>query len=378
MPISATVLFDTPQCEIASLLKRKLGSSVRTQIIAGFATVEGMAAIEGPISLNPAELDTLIVGAGTYRAFEAFDRLLGFGVAPDRLWVHLGHTRTTGGSARHRFYRYHPMLHSKVYYMEHADGTASAVIGSHNVTGFALLGLNGEAAVLLEGERTSPEFEKIRNHIASAKAEALAYSPGMKVAFSWWTHQFMEGLADKANDLPREGEGKKTIVILCEAHGSPPKRNDRIYFELRAALGKVLSLRAEVHIYVFDTLPATPMEGLATLDTARTSFWCKAIGLEEERGGVELLAEWYIDDDMHPVMRATPKPFRPRPSRDMQQVRVQVYNQVRGRFEYLFDLPAAGGYLLLLKTSQSKCLRSIRDASMNSNWSHPNINRGSW
>jgi hypothetical protein len=340
--ISATVLFDTPQREIASLVRSKLAASVRTQIVAGFATVEGMAAIEGPISRNPTALDTFIVGAGTYRAFDAFDRLLGLGVPSDRLLVHLGHTRKTGGGARHRFYRYHPMLHSKVYYMEHADGTASAVIGSHNVTGFALLGLNGEAAVLLEGEKNSPEFNKIRNHIASAKAESLIYSQGMKQAFAWWTHQFMEGLADKANDLPRDGEGKRTIVIMCECEGGLPKRNDRIYFELRAALGKVQSLRAEVHIYVFDTLPASPFKALAALDTARASFWCRTIGLEEARGGVELRADWHLDDDMHPVLRRTPRPFRPTPTSDMQQVRVQVYNQVQGRFEYLFDPPATG------------------------------------
>src|SRR5688572_15996039 len=108
------------------------------------------------------------------------------------------------------------MLHSKVYYMECADGSASAIIGSHNVTGFAMLGLNGEAAVLLEGPKTSPEFQKIRCHIASAKAEAMAYDPLKKEAFAWWTHEFFMGLGDKSNDLPREGEAKRTIVIISE------------------------------------------------------------------------------------------------------------------------------------------------------------------
>ncbi len=35
-----------------------------------------------------------------------------------------------------------------IYYMELPGGDACAFIGSHNVTAFALTGLNGEAAVL--------------------------------------------------------------------------------------------------------------------------------------------------------------------------------------------------------------------------------------
>lgn len=34
-------------------------------------------------------------------------------------------------------------------------------------------GLNGEAAVLLEGTNDSPEFEKVRKHIATARSQAV-------------------------------------------------------------------------------------------------------------------------------------------------------------------------------------------------------------
>jgi hypothetical protein len=175
----------------------------------------------------------------------------GVPVPSGSLFVHLGHTRLTGSNARHRFYRYHPMLHSKIYYMEHRDGTATAIIGSHNVTGYALMGLNGEAAVMLEGEQTSPEFAKIRDHIQKARAQSVPYTPGMKEAYSWWTHQFIEGLADKANDLPRDGEFKKTIVILAEAQGPQlPGKGDVLYFELPSALGQIQSPRGNSHLPV--------------------------------------------------------------------------------------------------------------------------------
>ncbi len=70
------------------------------------------------------------------------------GVPLDRIRVHLGHTRESG-TKKHPFVRHHPMLHSKIYYMEMPNDEACAFIGSHNVTSFALRGLNGEAAVML-------------------------------------------------------------------------------------------------------------------------------------------------------------------------------------------------------------------------------------
>jgi hypothetical protein len=59
----------------------------------------------------------LVVGAATYPGFEALDNLLTAGVPPDRLHVHLGHTAETGGH-KNLFARFHPMLHSKVYYAD--------------------------------------------------------------------------------------------------------------------------------------------------------------------------------------------------------------------------------------------------------------------
>jgi hypothetical protein len=47
--------------------------------------------------------------------------------------------------SRAQYARYHPMLHSKVYFFELAGGTSTAFVGSHNLTRFALYGLNGEA-----------------------------------------------------------------------------------------------------------------------------------------------------------------------------------------------------------------------------------------
>jgi hypothetical protein len=110
MTLSATVLFDRPQCSLAGTLRSILAQSIKTQVMAGFLTVEGIELLLPILRRRRATLDTLVVGTGTYRAFDGLDKLLGAGVSPNALFVHLGHSRKTGTKAIHWFYRYHPML----------------------------------------------------------------------------------------------------------------------------------------------------------------------------------------------------------------------------------------------------------------------------
>ena len=230
-------------------------------MVAGFMTVEGIEAVAAPLRLLPGKLSCLIVGAGTWRAFDALDGLVTAGVQSSALFVHLGHSRaTTSSGARHAFLRYHPMLHSKVYLMEMGDGTAAAFVGSHNLTGFALLGLNGEAGILLEGNADAPEFEALRRHVAAAVAQAVPYDPTMKEAYSWWTTQFVEGLRDKTRDVPDpdEADQDRTVVIIA-ARGDEPLPRERsegevIYFELQSALGKQHTIAHNrcAHLHISD------------------------------------------------------------------------------------------------------------------------------
>ena len=160
----------------------------------------------------------------------------------------------------------------------------------------------------------------------------------MKDAYAWWTAQFLDGLRAKADDIPDDAENKRTIVVIAaQAKGALPKKDEVIYFEIPEALGRIQSLRAEVHIYVFRTVPPSPAQALGQLSSASARLWCKTEGLEMGRGGVELRANWYIDDRRCPELKTTPKPFRPRPAAGMQQGRVRVAGPVFGNFEYLFD-----------------------------------------
>lgn len=337
MSLHTQFLFDLPQQEIASLLRETIKSCQSLSIVTGFATVEGLKVLLPELSANPHKLKTLIVGSGTYRGFEVMDELLGQNIAEDRLYVHMGHTRETKPGKKHAFYRYHPMLHSKIYYFEMPNGQAVAFVGSHNLTGFALFGLNGEASVKVEGDINHPEIQKIRHHIEFSQSQATQYSPFMKRAYTWWSSQFVDGLRSKINDS-RPFENEQTIVILTEAqNGDLPRTDDVVYFEIPAALGQLRTLNTEVHIYVYEPLPTRPQVALHSLEEAKATFWCRISGLEAEQGGMELNADWFIEDRRTPVLKRAPKPFRPNTLGGMQQVSVTVKYQVRDSFEYLFD-----------------------------------------
>ena len=123
------------------------------------------------------------------------------------------------------------------------DGTASAFVGSHNVTGFALRGLNGEAGVLLEGLGSDPTFAEVQQHINQAYLQAAAYDSSMKEAYAWWTREFFDGLRAEANDSPRDSEPRRTVVVVAaQPDGLVPKPDDVIYFEIAEALSEIRSI----------------------------------------------------------------------------------------------------------------------------------------
>ena len=340
MSVSTEILFHRPQRELASLLRGRLDGCTSASLIAGFMTVDGIEAVAEPLRAEPGKLSCLVVGAGTYKAFDACDLLLEAGVESGAVRVHLGFTRPT--NSKLGFVPYHPMLHSKVYLMERGDGTASAFVGSHNLTAFALKGLNGEAGVLLEGPSSSAQFDAIRAHIDEAAHQAVVYDPSKKAAYAWWAERYISGLGGRFKDAPREPTTPRTMVVIAQCAGPDlPAAADVVYFEIPAEVDPVTSLRTDVHLYLFDTLPRTPAQGLKELALAKRSFKCRTTGVEDDRGGLELSADWEIRERQRPVLRKTPDPFRPSPRRGMQQIRVQVRDESVGPFEYLFDADGA-------------------------------------
>ena len=212
MTITTTFMYSRPQQEVASLIRTHLTGCKSAQIVSGFATPDGIDALRATTVSN--RINTFVLGAGTFKAFEALDDMIRSGLPPSAARVHLGHTRATGGK-KNPFARYRPMLHSKIYLFEMPDGTASAFVGSHNLTGFALRGLNGEAGVLLEGKSSAPVFDEIRSHIDESYRQAVPYDSSLKEAYAQWFRDYLEQLRVEATDMPRDDESRRTVILFA-------------------------------------------------------------------------------------------------------------------------------------------------------------------
>lgn len=334
MTPSVQVLFDRPQQEIASLLTDRLFRCASASLVAGFATPAGLGRIAPALVSAPGKLKHLVVGAGTYSAYEAFDALIGRGIPSDRLKVHLGMSRLRGAG---KFERFRPMLHSKVYLLDMGANASAAFVGSHNLTAFALGGLNGEAGILIEGDSHNPVFDELERHVDSCAADAVSYDPTMKDAYAWWASEYFDGLRIEVEDAPRDTAGSRTVVIIAELVAGAPQRDEVVYFEAPAALNEARSLGGDVHLYLFNQLPASPEQALAGLDAARHKLSCRTVGVEEGHGAVEVNADWHIGDRRNPRLQRVSKPFRPPTAHTMHQVRAKVGLPLKEDLAYLFD-----------------------------------------
>jgi len=113
--MKTTILFATPQKEIAGKLNEAIKNATNIQIVAGFVTADGIKTLMTSLKDNLNSLHCLVVGSASYKAFEALDDLVMDGVQRDKLFVHLGYVK--GNWPSHQ--QYHPTLHSKIYYFEY-------------------------------------------------------------------------------------------------------------------------------------------------------------------------------------------------------------------------------------------------------------------
>jgi len=335
MSVTATFLHSRPQHEIASTIRNSLTGCRTAEIVSGFATPDGVDALRAKSVSS--KIKRFVLGAGTFKAFEALDGLINSGLPAGAARVHLGHTRATRGY-KHPFARYRPMLHSKIYFFEMPDGTARAFVGSHNLTGFALRGLNGEAGVFLEGASSDPVFDEVRGHIAESFRQAVPYDPSLKAAYAQWLRDYLDQLGTDATDMPRDDESQRTVILFAEApKGRKPSPGDRIYFELDMRITEVNSIKTEVHLHLFTAMPATPAEALSRSGLSDTALLCKVEAIDSAAGSAEVKADWFIEDPTKPQLKPTVHPFRPMLSPGKQQVRALVLKSLETGFDYLFD-----------------------------------------
>jgi hypothetical protein len=242
------------------------------------------------------------------------------------------------------------------------ESRACAVIGSHNLTTFAMDGLNGEAAVMLEGPADAVEFQQVRQHIDAAESEATPYSPDIKEACAWWAKQFFEGLGSEVS-LPSDWRIVRTILIFAAADDDlRPKSRDLIYFELPSGI-QIESLTTEVHLFLFHSLPSTPWEALSRVSSAVATYTCRTLGADNEQGNAEVRANWQIEQQRQPVLRSVISGlYRPSTPTDMQQVRAKVDSLGVAAWEYAFERERVGWEPVLSANHRLRLQHEVPDS----------------
>lgn len=335
MSVAVTFLHAHPQTEIANMVRDRMARSQEAQIVSGFVTPDGIDALRATASAG--KISRLVIGAATFKAFEALDGLISAGLPSSAARVHLGHSRRTGGR-KHPFERLRPMLHSKIYMFDMPDGMSAAFVGSHNLTGFALRGMNGEAGILLEGYASDPVFVEVRAHITESYTQAVHYDMTLKEAYARWYAEYLDRLRIETTDMPSDTESRRTIILFAaQAAGPSPSTGERIYFELDKRIEEVKAINTEVHLHLFSSLPSTPRGALVGVSSASQSLVASVEAIDSGAGSAEVEADWYIDNSGGPVLRPTTRPFRPSLSAGKQQVRALIKSDLRDTYDYLFE-----------------------------------------
>jgi hypothetical protein len=171
----------------------------------------------------------------------------------------------------------------------------------------------------------------------------VTYSPAEKEAYAWWFREFFDGLRAEAS-LPADWQSKRTILIFAEESSAQrPKAGDYLYFEIPAGIEQVTALQAEVHLFLFNVLPATPEDALARASSAIAFYQGRIEGAENRQGNREVVADWQVD--VAPVPRLTRVPtgvYRPAPRMGMQQVRAEIEGTIQDTFDYRFERERQG------------------------------------
>jgi hypothetical protein len=123
------------------------------------------------------------------------------------------------------------------------------------------------------------------------------------------------------------------VVAQCGS-GLTPLVGQALYFEIDKRIERVSAIDAEVHVLLFDHLPASPRAALAAHGTARHAFRGKVQAIDARSGAAEINTDWFVDRAF--VLHRAPRPFRPTLSAGKQQVTVEIERPLVEQFEYDF------------------------------------------
>jgi len=294
---TTTFLFDEPRSEIAAQILERASKAEAIDIVTGFATLDGLLKIIEPIEKEPEKLRSIVIGKATTRACDALDYLKKINVPKERLKIHLGFAKDTTHLRNGEKYR--PMIHSKLIYMDLPDNKACAFIGSHNLTAFALSGENGEAGVLIEGDRDDENLKKVKKQINAINNDASIYDPKKRGLYIHWNQSYIAGFQSEM--FPEEDKDPRTVLIFATTENCAPEINKNISIKLSKSSFPDIQ-GAEVHLYIFDELPKSAKEAFYEKNKSQKKFIGKIEDANSNKREGNLIINYSISDNKKPFI----------------------------------------------------------------------------
>ena len=287
--------FGSSRGDLRPALLKALTDCKSLKIITGFVTKSGIKELGEELGRK---LDLLVFGHSNPSALEAMVNLFNVlsSLGKSRIIkVHLGYGHKTKEENNLRFL-YRPMMHSKIFLFENPDGTFKAFVGSQNITGYSLMGLNSEAAVVIEGDITEPIYGKLVSAILSVDSESQFFRPEKLETYSKWARILTKGME---SDEPRV-EGEKVAVLYAlvdQSRNIMPKIGDTIYFEVSREDGEHFSSingKTDIWLFPFDS------SGKSLANPRQEPFCFRAsqgtINDARLKATNDLWSVWYIPD----------------------------------------------------------------------------------
>lgn len=296
--------FDNGRGDLTPQLKMSLENCRTFLIITGFVTEPGILGFGDGIQFAR-KLSLFVFGHCNDKALRAmsalYDRLADLG-KKNVIKVHFGYGNyATEADGLKQIYR--PMLHSKIFVFTYEDGMLEVYVGSQNVTGYALMGLNSESVVRLRGQVDEDVFRKILLDVRKLELEAKPFRKDLIEIYKDWHYNVVKGLI--SDDNKERSEYHSILYVWIDRNEKiMPKLKDKLYFQAPLSLSsnlRTIERTADVWIVPYD--PSDPLWH----PPEREVFFFRATqsGANDPRvQAVEYTnVEWYIPDFTSPVLK---------------------------------------------------------------------------
>lgn len=295
--------FNRSRGDLRSELTNALKECTSFKVVTGFVTEAGMS----DFGYRPdiiKKLDLLVFGHANEKALQSmsglYDDLEKTG-KHDIIKIHLGYGHSVAEKDRLKQI-YRPMMHSKVFLFHYSDGRFRAFVGSQNISGYSLRGLNSEAIVEIDGQIIEKIYEDLLSEIASIDEEAKTFRKEFLDIYEKLHTNMIKGM------LPEENVEKRQYFSVLYAFididdKDKIKLGETLYFEAPDYTARHTKIETYADVWI---IPIDTEAGVHTSSKSEMLFFrARQTGANDTTGEVASYenVNWVIHDYENPVIK---------------------------------------------------------------------------